>query len=195
MKKISKKECYDRLVCLRCGKPLRVRQGQTIAGNAKYHWECSIALNFVRAHNASRRRSYSGGKPKCIICEKSFDGKSLNKHGMCKRCAELVAKRRKYNDDLKRSIDWDNEPKKQKKMPLTPEETRARARRRGHHRWNTDKTVKYYNNPAARKLDEDTTGRYKADPITREYDTVTAEGIAVHVECRGQVYPYLMARK
>ena len=212
MKKISKKECYSRIVCIKCGKPLSTEcksVGRIGIGQKRYHWECSLAVQDARRNNISPLRKRLGEKATCIICGKHKADSQLNKQGMCAACAKLVEKRENYNTELKKSIDWDYEKKlekeRQKKRPRRtyPSDLRRQAEIRSPYIHPVDdveendgsKPYRKYNNPAAYKLDRDKTGRYAADPVTRTYDTVTAEGVAVRVECRGQVHPYIFSHK
>ena len=192
---ISKKEAYARQICIKCGQRLNrtLSHGQ---GNTKYHLECSSAIQYVRSHNLSKHRRAAGGEPKCIICEKSMSADKLNKSGMCAKCAKLVKEREEYNINLKKSIDWEAEARRKKtdsaakatKRKVLPcNDAQLRMERRSPYKDSCDlppDNGKHYNNPAARKLDNDP--RYNEIAPVHYYDTVDAEGRAIRVEVRGQ---------
>ena len=175
--KVTRQYALANMVCHKCGKPLS-KEVDNVSFGRKYHFECSLRINVIRAENKKRVASHAE-KLVCIICEKRVNAGTLNKFGICPKCVKLVEKRNKINYDLKARVDRGEERVRTRRVGLNI----------GFHRTKKKPGVKTYNNPVAYRIahDPEYAKKFpgKETAPTRVYDRVTVEGVPCTVEVRG----------
>lgn len=176
--KVTKKYALDNMICHKCGREFS-REGDSVSFSKRYHFECSLRINFIRSENAKKERAHAD-KQVCIICEKKVKTGALTKLGVCPKCVKLIEKRKKFNSDLKSRIDWDNEEKRSYRIGPHTGFHRTKKKKKG---------VKTFNNPVAYRIahDPEYAKKFpgKETAPTHVYDSVTAEGVPCTVEVRG----------